>query len=295
MTRPGERSSEERTNGVALEGARLAVHESGRGAPVVALHCSLGSGIQWSALGDQIGPEFKLLAPDFHGCGASDPWPGLRPLRLADEAAVVAALADRAGEPIHLIGHSYGGAVALHAALANPERIASLTLAEPVAFHLLRQGGAAERQLFAEAAQLSDAVVQAVASGDYRAGARRFVDYWSGRGSFAALSERRQAGLAARMPRVAMDFWATFAEQSASKALRRLTMPILLLDGDQSPAPTRRICGMLEDALPTASLVTIPKAGHLAPLTAADEVNFMITSFLVDAKLRLRRRLRASA
>ena len=294
MARPGERSSDDRTS-VALDGARLAVHESGRGTPVVALHCSLGTGVQWSGLGEQIGSEFKLFAPDFHGCGASDAWPGRRPLRLADEAAVVTALADRAGEPVHLIGHSYGGAVALHAALACPARIASLTLFEPVAFSLLRQGDAGDRHLFAEIAQVSDAVLQALASGDTQAGARRFVDYWSGPGSFAGLSERRQAGLAARISRVAMDFWAALAEPWDLRELRQLSVPVLLLDGDRSPSPTRRICDVLQAALPTASLVSIPKAGHMAPLTAADEVNFMITSFLVDAKLRMRRRLRASA
>ena len=295
MTGHGERPGAERTNGVTLDGARLAVHESGRGTPVVALHCSLGAGVQWSALGEQIGPEFRLFAPDFHGCGGSDAWPGRRPLRLADEAAVVAALADRAGEPMHLIGHSYGGAVALRAAVAYPERIASLTLFEPVAFGLLRRGDAGDRHLFAEVAQLSDAVLQAAASGDTHRGARRFVDYWGGPGSFAGFSERRQAGLAARIGRVAMDFSAAFAEPWELKDLRRLTVPVLLLDGDRSPAPTRRISAMLQAALPISSLVTIPQAGHLAPLTAADEVNFMITSFLVDAKLRMRRRLLASA
>ena len=44
----------------------------------------------------------------------------------------------RPGEKFHLIGHSYGGMVALQlAAQAQPQRVRSLSLFEPIAFHLL--------------------------------------------------------------------------------------------------------------------------------------------------------------
>ena len=279
-----------------VDGVRVAYSAFGEGAPVVALHGPASNSVQWSTLGERIRGHFRLFAPDLHGCGRSEPWPGRRPMRLKDEAAIVAALAERFDGVFHLIGHSYGGAVALRAALDMPERIASLTLVEPCAFHLLRQGGAAERRLFAEVSRLSDVVLQALASGDYQAGAARFVDYWNEPGSFASLSARRRAGLAARMPRVALDFWAAFTEQGTLADLRSaLTMPVLVLEGDRSPTPTRWICRMLEGALPSAWLVTLPDAGHMAPLTDPDPVNLVVASFLADVVRGRPVALRASA
>ena len=139
-------------------------------------------------------------------------------------------------------------------------------------------------------------MLQALASGDYQAGAARFIDYWNAPGSFAALSAKRQAGLAARMPRVALDFWALLVEQATLAEFRAaLTMPVLILEGDRSPTPSRWICRMLESALPSAWLVTLPGAGHMAPLTDPDTVNLVVASFLADFAHFGRPSLRASA
>src|SRR6185503_3141479 len=62
---------------------------------------------------------------------------------LGQEAALVRALLDRYDGPAHLVGHSYGGAVALNVAHSRGAMLRSLTLIEPVAFHLLRDGNEA--------------------------------------------------------------------------------------------------------------------------------------------------------
>ena len=173
---------------IQVNGAAIAYTAAGTGEPVVALHSSAASGAQWRALGERIGDRFLLLAPDLYGYGATDPWPGHGPLTLADEAALVSALtAAECGGPFHLVGHSYGGAVALRFAVDHPERLRSLTLIEPVAFHLLRGRGAADGALFAEVCALADAVSAAALSGDYAGGMTRFVDYWNGAGAWAAI------------------------------------------------------------------------------------------------------------
>ena len=53
------------------------------------------------------------------------------------DCAVLLALTEHAGEAVHIVGHSYGGTVALEAARSLGRRTRSLTLIEPVAFHLL--------------------------------------------------------------------------------------------------------------------------------------------------------------
>src|SRR5262249_54205722 len=104
----------------------------GRKACVIALHCSLGSGRQWSKLTQQLGPSYPVITPDIAGYGDNRGSFDL-PVTLTEEIASLQGL-DRTRGPIHLIGHSYGGAIAFKMATDSPfaARIRSLTLIEPV-------------------------------------------------------------------------------------------------------------------------------------------------------------------
>lgn len=268
-------------------GTRVAFAEAGIGPTVIMLHSSASSGAQWCSLMAALEGDFHLLAPDLYGYGGSEAWPGHHPLRLADEATIVEALMTRSEAPIHLVGHSYGGAVALAAALRMPERIASLTLIEPVAFHILRER---EEGLLAEVRDVAQTIMRAVVSGDYRAGMERFVDYWNGAGAWKSLRPERQADLAAQAAKVALDFWATMADDTILSTARRLAVPTLILRGERSPTPTRRIAHMLALAMPRARLQIIPGAGHMAPLTHAALTDAAIIEQLLPGRRMADRR-----
>src|SRR5215470_1915656 len=85
---------------------------------------------------DVIGDDYELLAPEHYGSASNGAWTGEHAFTLADDAARAIALIDSSQSKVHLVGHSYGGGVALHVALARPSQIASLVLYEPSAFHL---------------------------------------------------------------------------------------------------------------------------------------------------------------
>jgi pimeloyl-ACP methyl ester carboxylesterase len=100
---------------------------------VVALHCSLASGRQWARLAEQLGSDYKLIAPDISGYG-NHRGPVLLPMTLEEEVALLGERLAQAEWPFHLVGHSYGGAIAFRIATASPfaSRVRSLTLIEPV-------------------------------------------------------------------------------------------------------------------------------------------------------------------
>ena len=123
---------------IELNGARVAYADTGSGETALLLHATASSGAQWQTLTDALRAGCRVLAPDLYGYGETDPRPGDGAFALADEAALVNAILARSSGPIHLVGHSYGGAVALRFAVQQPERLRSLILIEPVAFHLLR-------------------------------------------------------------------------------------------------------------------------------------------------------------
>src|SRR5215472_12860070 len=154
--------------------------EAGAGAGVVCLHANASTSGQWRGLMDRLAPKFRVLAPDSYGAGKSPDWPSDRAIRLLDEVALIEPVLARAGSPLTFVGHSYGAAVALIAALANPGRVRAMALYEPVLFGLLD----AETPAPNEAEGIRNAVASAglaVEAGNLDGAAERFIDYWMGR------------------------------------------------------------------------------------------------------------------
>ena len=259
-------------------GARIAYAETGCGETVVLLHASASSSVQWRSLIERLQGRWRVLAPDLPGYGHTESTPGPASGGLAEGAALVDLILGQSSQRIHLVGHSYGGAVALRVAADRPARLLSLTLIEPVAFHLLGRApeGTREHALLREVEEIAAAVTDAAATGDDRAGMARFIDYWSGPGAWQRLRPELQEALAPQTARVALDFRAVMSEAARFGCLRRIAVPTLVLRGTSSPGPAQRIAELVARLLPAARLQTIEGAGHMLPLTHAEAVNAAI-------------------
>ncbi len=256
---------------------------------VLALHCSGAGASQWSYLAEALGGGYEMLAPEHFGCASTGPWTGERPFTLADEAASAIALIDRSESQVHLVGHSYGGGLALHVALARPERIASMALYEPSAFHLLKHMPGPGAAALAEISGVARRMGEGVVTGDYRGAVAAFVDYWNGAGSWDAMRPAAQDALVRWAPKAPLDFHALFGEPAAASDYGRLVAPMLILRGQHAPAPTRLIAERLSQLAPTPRLFTIPGAGHMGPLTHAPEVCALIVQHIEAAEAQVGR------
>lgn len=263
-----------------IHGHPVELARRGSGEPVVLLHCSGSSGAQWRSFADHLGDRFLTLAPDFYGHGGTPAWPGYGEFTLADEAALVLGLIDSLHEPVHLVGHSYGGAIALQVARARPGRLRSLALIEPVAVHLLRDGDGADRAALGEFTQLGDAIIRSLCRGDYQGGSGRFVDYWSGPGTWAAMPIERRSSMAAGLGTRAIAFHALAADPCCLEDCAQIAVPTLLLQGSRTTPPPRRICDRLARVMPFAHMQVIKGAGHMSPLTHRDQVNELLAAHL---------------
>jgi pimeloyl-ACP methyl ester carboxylesterase len=220
-----------------------AYDEAGAGAPVVLLHCSSSAWGQWRALGEIMAPRFHVLAPDLLGYGDSDRWRGDAADLLRAESEAVRALAggagqaDQAGRGLHLVGHSYGGAVALRFAMQYPGALKSLTLIEPVACWLL--AGGRHRDAYREIKSIADGFRRHVGAGEPQAGARQYVDYWSGAGAWDAMPENLHAYVLATAEKTASEFAAIFDPANGAAPLDRIRAPVLLLHGAATRLPPR--------------------------------------------------------
>jgi pimeloyl-ACP methyl ester carboxylesterase len=241
---------------------------------VICLHASAGSPRQWQRLGERLGPRYRIVAPGLIGYTDGPSWPGDRPVTLEEEAAWIERWLDGAGAPVHLIGHSYGGAVAVKVAQRRPDRVRSLVLYEPVLFRLLT--GAALTEIVALAGETE----RACQAGDPAAAGRTFIDYWSGQGAWQRMSAAQQGTVTQRMHKVVAEFQALFADGTPGSAYARLPMPILFLSGTLTRTPTARVARVVQSFMPSASRIEMPGLGHLGPITHPDAVNALIALFL---------------
>lgn len=96
---------------------------------ILGVHGLTGHGRRWETLSEGYLPEFSLLAPDLIGHGRST-WSA--PWTVEANVAALAALLDaEGGAPVLVVGHSFGGAVALALATARPDLVSGLVLLDP--------------------------------------------------------------------------------------------------------------------------------------------------------------------
>ncbi len=251
----------------------------GAGPAVVCLHSNASSSSQWRDLMDLLSPRHRVLAPDGWGAGKSPEWPSGRPLRLADEAAFIEPVMARAGSPLVLVGHSYGAAVALIAALRQPGRVKAMVLYEPTLFSLIEAESAQPNQ--------ADGIRHAVAAagaaldrGDADGAAEQFIDYWMGASSWAGMPEPRKPPIAASVKNVRRWAQALFTEPTPVSAFAALDMPVLYLVGRQSTPAAHAVARLLAPALPRVTQRSFDTLGHMGPVTDPEPVNRAIADFL---------------
>ena len=250
---------------------------------VVALHCSLGSGRQWKALADELGRSHRFFAPDISGYGTNTCALDL-PLTLAEEVRFLSGTLNDAEGPIHLVGHSYGGAIAFKIATASPfaHRVRSLTLIEPVLPTLLC-GSDADRRLYQRFAQVAREVSEDLWNGSVLEAIDKFIEFWNGSGPQDPVPASARLRMIERADKLAFDFTAAFAEENVAAAAASLRVPTLLFSGGLSPYLTQRIVQRLGAIVDGAEIQHLPSAGHMLPLTHASSVNRAITRHIARA------------
>ena len=261
-----------------VDGTSVRYGDVGEGAPVVFLHSGGNTGAQWRQASEYLKSRWRLLTLNFYGTGGTAPWPGPDALTHDDEVALVAALAAWLREPIHLVGHSYGGAVALRLAVKKGAPIRSLTLVEPMAMPLLGQAG--ETEVLNEYNGLRDRYLEAAEAGQEEEALGPYVEYWNGVGSWSALPSDARAKLRGRTAQLCAAFRANSSNPTTLADCRALTCPTLILCGGETRPPAQRVTEILAREIPGARRTVIPGTGHMSPLTHPAEVAAAIADHL---------------
>ena len=253
--------------------------EAGEGPGVVCLHSNASTSGQWRPLMDRLADTHHVLAPDTLGAGKGPPWPGAGTATLSDEVAVLEPVFERIGPTFSLVGHSYGAAIALIAALTHPGRVERMVLYEPTIFAVLKEEPA-DYEAFDDIYDVVKESLAALELDDTGTAAERFIDYWAGTGAWASIPEQRQAPVAASMVNIGGWSHALCEEPAGLDSFRSLDMPIRYLVGDASPISSRRVAERICEVLPQVELIELDGLGHMAPMTQPGAVNDLIADFL---------------
>jgi pimeloyl-ACP methyl ester carboxylesterase len=253
--------------------------EAGSGPVVMLLHSSVSGARMWRGLMDDLKDDFHVRAVNLYGYGRTPPWSGDAPQSLYDQARLVETALPTNADTVCLVGHSFGGSVAMKLAAGLSRRVTKLVLLETNPFYLLEQAGRVDA--FAEAMDLRDCVKKFGALGEWATAAEQFADYWGGAGSWQNMpSERRHAFAEGLKPNY-FEWDAVMDEATPMEQWARLLPCSTLLVSDPNTVfPIREIIAILRGSCPMWTYKEIPAGGHLAPLTRPDLINPLVRSFL---------------
>lgn len=243
------------------DGRKLAYREEGSGPPLVLVHGSPGEGRSWGRVVPHLKGRFRTICPDLPGYGGSDRLEVDEPAgRMVGMGAAVARLVEQLGAPVRLVGHSYGGNIALQAALqARPDAVERIVLLEPVYFRALQLTGD-DAALGPAAAHFEDYARRATA-GEPEV-VRLMIDYWFGAGAFARMPDPVRSYLSASAGRNAIDVRSSFLGTSTAADLAALHRPVAIVDGETSHEVVRSIARALVTLLPDARMEGLAGANH---------------------------------
>lgn len=252
--------------------------DDGQGQPVVLIHSSVSANRQWRALTDMLKDRYRVLAINLFGYGETTGWPPHAPQSLYAQAQLVLALCEELPGPVHLVGHSFGGSVALKVAMLAGPRIGSMTLLEPNPFYLLRQHG--RTAAFLESRELRDHVKCFGALNDWPRVAERFADYWLGDGTWNGMSDKRRTAFAESLPPNFHEWDAVMDEETTVEELKGLVTRTLVVSDNATRLPIREIVDILATNCPNWTFRSIAEGGHMAPLTRPELINPIVREFL---------------
>lgn len=249
-------------------GAAIDYQEQGVGPTIVLLPGSCSTGAAWRPVIAAWSDRFRTVTTSLLGYGRTAERRTLADPSIGHEADIAEAVIGRAldrvpGGRVHLVGHSFGGLVAVAVALRSRVPLASLTIVEAPAVELLRDQG--ESRLYEEFCRMTDAYFAAYQAGN-RSAIAAMIDFYGGSGTFASWPERVRAYAMETTPVNILDWASAFGFPLSAATLATVDAPALVLCGGDSHPAARRANVLLAHCLD----------GPFQPIDAA--AHFMIST-----------------
>ncbi len=252
---------------------RIDCEVCGSGPTVVLVPGSCSTGAAWRPLISAWDNRLRCVTTSLLGYGGTAERRTAHDTSISHEADALEWVIRRAsGGSVHLVGHSFGGLVALAVALRNRVRLASVVIIEAPAVELLRERGEQQQYAFR---RMTEAYFTAYESGDAEAIAA-MIDFYGGAGTFASWPPRVRAYAVQTTAVNILDWARADGFPLSAAALATIEIPTLVLRGGASHPAMQRANGLLFECMNRAALATIDCAAHFMIATHAGEVGRLI-------------------
>ena len=255
--------------------------ESGAGPTVVLVPGSCSTGAAWRPVLSQLGDGLRCVTTSLLGYGGTADRRTLRDADISREAEIVEAVVRRAAAPVHLVGHSFGGAAALAVALRRRVPLLSLVIIEAPVPELLRHAG--KHRHYRAFRDMTDAYFDSFRSGEANA-IETMIDFYGGAGTFAAWPERVRRYAVDTTAVNILDWASAYDFQLTPACLANVDVPTVVLRGGASHPAMRCANGLLAKSMPDASVITLAGAAHFMISTHAGEVARVIAQHVAGVE-----------
>jgi pimeloyl-ACP methyl ester carboxylesterase len=257
---------------------------AGNGETLVLVHGGWSDRNNWRAVVPELARSLRVVAYDRRGHGGSQrDIEGSRRDQEDDLAALIEGLGD---EPAHVAGTSFGASIAVGLASRRPDLVRSVIAHEPPLTSVAADDPEVRSQLEAVLASVQT-VVARVERGDALGAARQFVEEVAlGPGAWELLPQPLRLTMVDSAPAFVAEQRDTMWASVELAALANIECPVLLTQGDESPAWFRQIVAKLAEVIDDAEVYTYRGAGHAPHLTHPGDFPTAVVGFLSRAPKR---------
>ncbi|NBR35019.1 MAG: alpha/beta hydrolase, partial [Rhodobacteraceae bacterium] len=195
-----------------------------------------------------------------------------------DQAALIDQFVHNQND-ITIIGHSFGGSVAMMAALRHRDKVKRLILIEPNPFYLLAQDS--QSAGYKEADNLRNVIKQNGDIGSWEIAAEYFADYWNGEGSWRAMDELRQTKFVSAL-KPNYHEWDCVMNETTPIDMWKAKLPrnTSLLFSENTVTSILELQALFQSNIPKWQYHKYAEGGHMAPLTHPHIINPLIEEIL---------------
>lgn len=263
-----------------INGLRLYWEQQGAsGPPLVLVHGSWGDHHNWDGVVPGFARAHRVFTYDRRGHSQSERPAGQGSIE-EDVADLAAFIDSHALAPAHVIGNSFGAAIALKLAAARSELFATLSVHEPPLLGMI-----ADQPMLTAVGQRIAVVLDLLRAGKMEQGARQFVETVAlGPGMWDQLPPEMQQTFVVNAPTFLDEQQEPVSAMGVDLSrLARFTRPALVTRGDQSPPFFGLILDQVVTALPQARRHTFHGGGHVPHVTHPDEYVEVVSRFVREA------------
>ena len=254
--------------------------ECGSGPTIVMVPGSCSTGAAWKPVIGALNGRFRCVTTSLLGYGGTAERRTASNTSILHEAEMVEEVIRKAGAKVHLVGHSFGGLVALAVALQNQVTLASLTILEAPAVEILRGN---EDQYYQTFRNMTEDYFTAFRGGETEA-IEKMIDFYGGQGTFASWPSRVRSYAVETTPVNILDWESAYGFPLSAATLATIKIPVLFCWGSESHSAVKCANVLLSDSIARSSRTTIQGAAHFMIATHANELAQLISNHIAFAK-----------